>query len=123
MDNTACLALARQATDDNLIWRKNFTWWISKVTDKHKECATLTAFTLKQCRHMPVHKSKSIRLTLGNRPPRQSVNPMKINCLTYLEQPTLHYYVTAFLYKYLRASTNGEIKKQVPMRTQSQLES
>ena len=54
-------------------------------------------------------------LRVGNRPHWPSVYPMKIKCLTNLEQPTLHYYVTAFLHKYLRASTNGEIKKQVPV--------
>ena len=37
-----------QATDDNIIWRKRFPCWISKVTDKHTEYVTLTAFTLKQ---------------------------------------------------------------------------
>ena len=27
---------ARQATDDNIIWRMRFTSWITKVTDRRK---------------------------------------------------------------------------------------
>jgi hypothetical protein len=37
-------ARARQATDDNIIWRIRFACWISKATDRHSEFEILIAF-------------------------------------------------------------------------------
>ena len=35
---------ARQATDDNIIWRLRFTCCITKATDTHTECVILLLF-------------------------------------------------------------------------------
>jgi len=35
---------ARQATDDNIIWRTRFVCWIPKATDTHSEFVILIAF-------------------------------------------------------------------------------
>jgi hypothetical protein len=41
---------ARQATDDNIIWRMRFAYWITKATDTRSEYVTLTAFPQQQWR-------------------------------------------------------------------------
>jgi hypothetical protein len=40
---------ARQAIDDNIIWRMRFACWITKATDIHSEYAILIAFPRQQC--------------------------------------------------------------------------
>jgi hypothetical protein len=35
---------ARQATDDNIIWRMRFACWINKATDTYSEYVILIAF-------------------------------------------------------------------------------
>jgi hypothetical protein len=39
---------ARQATDDNIIWRMRIACWITKATDAHSECVILIAFPRQQ---------------------------------------------------------------------------
>ena len=39
---------ARQATDDNVIWRMRFECWIPKTTDTNSEYVTVTTFALQQ---------------------------------------------------------------------------
>ena len=39
---------ARQATDDNIIWRMRFAWWIVNISDTHSEYVILIAFPLQQ---------------------------------------------------------------------------
>jgi hypothetical protein len=43
-DNVEKLGSAREATDDNIIWRMRIAWWITKVADTHSECVILLAF-------------------------------------------------------------------------------
>ena len=40
---------ARQATDENIIQRMRFEYWITKTTDTHSEYVILTAFPRRQC--------------------------------------------------------------------------
>ena len=42
---------ARQATDDNIIWRVRFAYWINKARETHSEYAVLTAFPPQQRLH------------------------------------------------------------------------
>ena len=35
---------ARQATDDNVMWRMRTAYWITKATDTQSENVTVTAF-------------------------------------------------------------------------------
>ena len=37
---------ARQATDDNVIWRMRFVRWMTNVTDTHSEHVIIIAFRL-----------------------------------------------------------------------------
>jgi hypothetical protein len=39
---------ARQATDDNIIRRMRFAWWITKATDTHSQYVILIAFPQQQ---------------------------------------------------------------------------
>jgi hypothetical protein len=39
-DNVEKYGTARQATDDNIIWRMHFACWITKATDTHRMCNT-----------------------------------------------------------------------------------
>jgi len=39
---------ARQATDDNIIWRIQIASWTTKATNTHSEYVTLIAFPIKQ---------------------------------------------------------------------------
>jgi hypothetical protein len=43
-DNVEKYGIARQARDDNIIWRKRFACWITKATDTHSEYVTLIDF-------------------------------------------------------------------------------
>jgi predicted nuclease of predicted toxin-antitoxin system len=40
---------AREATDDNIIWRMRFACLITKDTDIHSEYVLFIAFPLQQC--------------------------------------------------------------------------
>ena len=42
---------ARQAKDDNVIWRMRFVCWMTNVTDTHSEHVLLIAFPLQQRLH------------------------------------------------------------------------
>ena len=33
----------REATDDSIIWRMRFAWWMTKVTNAHSELIILIA--------------------------------------------------------------------------------
>ena len=44
-------ARARQATDDNIIWRMRIACWIAKTTDPHSEYVMFIAFPLQQWLH------------------------------------------------------------------------
>jgi hypothetical protein len=37
---------AREATDDNIIWRMHFVRWITKAADSHSEHVIIIAFPL-----------------------------------------------------------------------------
>jgi hypothetical protein len=37
LDNVEKFGTARQATDDNIIWRMRFAYWITKSTDTYSE--------------------------------------------------------------------------------------
>ena len=39
---------ARQATDENTIWRMRFAYWIAKATDTHSEYVILIVFLRQQ---------------------------------------------------------------------------
>jgi hypothetical protein len=39
---------ARQATDNNIIWRMRFACWITKATDTHSQYIMLIAFPRQQ---------------------------------------------------------------------------
>ena len=42
---------AREARDDNIIWRIHFARWITKATDTNSEYVILIAFPWQQCLH------------------------------------------------------------------------
>ena len=43
-DNVYNCSTVVQATDDNIVWRVRFAWWLAKATDSHTAYAILTAF-------------------------------------------------------------------------------
>jgi hypothetical protein len=47
-DNMEKYGTARQATDDNIILRMRFAWWITKATDTHSQYVILIAFPRQQ---------------------------------------------------------------------------
>jgi hypothetical protein len=44
-DNVKKYGTARQATDDNIIWRMRFACWINKAADTYSENVILIAFS------------------------------------------------------------------------------
>ena len=47
-DNVGKSVTARHATDDNIIRRMNFAFWITKATDTHSEYVILIALLWQQ---------------------------------------------------------------------------
>jgi hypothetical protein len=47
-DNVENYGTARQATDDNIIWRMRFACWVTKAIDTHSEYVILIAFPRQQ---------------------------------------------------------------------------
>jgi hypothetical protein len=47
-DNVEKYCTPGQATDDNIIWRMRFSFWLTKAKDIHSECVILIAFPLQQ---------------------------------------------------------------------------
>jgi len=47
-DNAKKCGAARQATDDNIIWRMHFACWITKARDTHSEYVILLSFLPQQ---------------------------------------------------------------------------
>ena len=47
-DNVGECGRTTQTTDDNIILRMHFTWWITKATDTHSEYVILIAFPRQQ---------------------------------------------------------------------------
>jgi len=47
-DDMEKYGMARQATDDNIIWRNQTASWITKATNTHSEYVILIAFPLQQ---------------------------------------------------------------------------